>query len=200
VRIRSCGSDQREAHYGGYRQPSQAPRSRYPRQHNAPLVLTNRQHTHFILESSDSCLSNFLGITPDDLIDSGWQRVERALLSARSEDHLIVHWFLTPDDADTHTDAHWHDNARIEKFVRVVVPTLADQLRASMLTVAVPWNVTDERATLTLVAVITGEPAAIAARSVTRSALADAAPYWKLGTEAVDPPAPLVEIVLNLTI
>ncbi len=37
-------------------------------------------------------------------------------------------------------DEHFGDNDRTAKFLRVVVPTLADQLSASSLWVAVPWT------------------------------------------------------------
>ncbi len=134
------------------------------------------------------------------LLPAGWQRVETALLSAPTEDHLIVHWFETPDGAETHSDAHWHDQARIEKFVRIVIPTLAEQLRASSLTVAVPWDVDDETATLALIAAASGRPSAIEARALTRTALADAAPYWRLGSEPVAPPTALAEIAVKLTL
>jgi hypothetical protein len=135
-----------------------------------------------------------------ELIAEGWQRVGCELLRARSAEHLIIHWFRTPTDADTHADAHWYDDSRIEKFVRIVIPTLAEQLDASMLTVAVPWGVDDDSATLALIAVVAGQPAVIDARTLTRSRLADAAPYWILGTEPVAAPTRLHEIVVNLTI
>ena len=136
----------------------------------------------------------------EQLIQAGWERVEQALLRASSEHHLIIHWFQTPENSETHSDAHWHNDERTVKFVRVVIPTLAEQLRATDLTVAVPWQVGAERATLVLIAATAGQAATLAARPLTRSALADAPPYWKLSPTAAEPPAVLAELVAQLVI
>ncbi len=131
--------------------------------------------------------------TLQELGEHGWRLAAASLARAASDTALVMHWFVTPDDADVHSDEHFGSNDRTRTFIRVVVPTLAEQLDASLLTVAVAWEIDDRPALLVLVSAIRGQPAAIEAREITPRPGATLPPFWELATEAATPPPELIE-------
>jgi hypothetical protein len=136
-----------------------------------------------------------------ELAAHGWRLVEEALAGAASDRALVTHWFVTPDDSSVHTDEHFGSNERTVTFVGVVVPTLADQLDASVVVVAVPWNRDGRPSLLVLVAALRGQPAAVEARALTPSvAVRDGLPWWSLGTEPVEVPPALLNAVAHLVL
>lgn len=130
----------------------------------------------------------------------GWRLVEAALAGAGSRTALVVHWFATPTDASVHMDDHFGDDARTLRFMAVVVPTLADQLAASRLAVAVPWELEAERALMVLLTAARGEPAAVQARALTAAAEASGPPWWRLAAQPVPAPERFRELAALLRI
>jgi hypothetical protein len=111
---------------------------------------------------------------------------------------LVTHWFVTPDDASVNADAHFGSDARTERFLGVVVPTLIDQLEASLVSVSLPWGLDSTSPLLVLVSILPGEPAMIEARALERAVGARTAPWWTLGERRKAPPAELSEIAAHL--
>lgn len=135
--------------------------------------------------------------TATELACRGWKVAEATLLQAESAETLVTHWFLTPTDAEVHVDEHFGDNTRTARFLRVVVPTLADQLDASMLWVGVPWDLEREKPLMLLLAGVRGQPPVLEARALHRSAGASQAPWWLLG-EHSSPPGELLELAARM--
>jgi hypothetical protein len=138
--------------------------------------------------------------TLPELTAYGWRIVRERLAVAPSELTLVTHWFVTPEDSAVHGDEHFGSDARTARFLGVVVPTLADQLGASLVSVAVPWGLGGETPLLVLVSALPGEAARIEARLLRRVTGAVTAPWWTLGEEQVAPPDELAEIAAQLRI
>ena len=136
--------------------------------------------------------------TPEELRAHGWQLVEAAIAAAPSASELIIHWFATPQDANVHSDEHFADDARTLKFLSLVVPTLADQLEASMLAVGVPWDLSGARPLMVLLTAIRGEPASFEARELKRLDVRGKPPWWLLGDERLAVPAELAELASRI--
>jgi hypothetical protein len=142
------------------------------------------------------------GETPasvEELIARGWQLVADRLAHARSERELVTHWFITPEDSSVNTDEHFGSNERTVTFVRVVLPTLADQLDASHVLAAVPWDFEDQPALLVVIAALRGQEAVIEARPITRVENTES-PWWSVAEQTADPPTELIEEVALLSI
>jgi hypothetical protein len=137
-----------------------------------------------------------------ELIARGWELAADTLAHARSERELVTHWFITPEDSSVHTDEHFGNNERTVKFVRVVMPTLADQLEASHVLAAVPWDVADQPTLIVVIAALRGQDAVIEARPITRVESVEnaAPPWWSVAPETADPPIELIEEVALLSI
>lgn len=138
--------------------------------------------------------------TLPELTAHGWRIVRERLTVAPTELALVTHWFVTPEDSAVHGDEHFGSDARTERFLGVVVPTLADQLGASLVMVAVPWGLDSETPSLVLVSALPGQAAGIEARPLQRVAGTHAAPWWTLSEQPVAPPAELAEIAARLRI
>jgi hypothetical protein len=140
--------------------------------------------------------------TIEELIAHGWELAADTLAHAQSERELVTHWFITPEDSAVNSDEHFGSNERTVTFVRLVLPTLADQLDASHMLTAVPWDVDDQPALLVLIAALHGEDAVIEARPITRVERNEnaAPPWWSMAPETADPPVELIEEVALLSI
>lgn len=138
--------------------------------------------------------------TLPELTARGWRIVSARLAVAANDRVLVTHWFVTPDDSSVHGDEHFGSDARTARFLGVVVPTLADQLRASLVSVAAPWGLEAGDPVLALISALPGEPAAIEVRALRRVTGAGAAPWWTLGEDPLAPPAELAEIASRLRI
>ena len=129
--------------------------------------------------------------------DPRWEIVSAALGDAATEHQLVVHWFDTPEDSSVNVDEHFGANERTAKFLRVVVPTLADQLAASGFWVAVPWDLDRSSPLMVLLSSPEGRQPTIEAREV-RRAPDPGPPWWRLGRGPVDPPRELQEIAARM--
>jgi hypothetical protein len=138
--------------------------------------------------------------TVAELTAHGWRLAEESLRTAGSDRALVTHWFLTPADADVHMDEHFGSNERTLTFVSVVIPTLAQQLDARMLTVSVPWDAAGEPSLLAVIATIPGQPAVVEARELIRLDDRSAAPWWHLAQGDVEVPADLQAAVTGLRV
>lgn len=138
--------------------------------------------------------------TLSELTAHGWRIVSERLALAANDRVLVMHWFVTPDDSSVHGDEHFGSDARTARFLGVVVPTLADQLHASLVSVAVPWGLDEETPSLVLISALPGQAAGTEARPLRRVVGARAAPWWTLGEAPVSPPAELAEIASRLQI
>jgi hypothetical protein len=136
--------------------------------------------------------------TSRDLTIYGWDLVSAELARAESDRVLVTHWLLTAEDSSVHSDEHFGSNERTTNFVHVVLPTLADQLAASHLVAAVPWDQLGEPALLALVAWVRGEQAVIDARPISRLGLEVRPPWWSLAAESTTPPPELAEAIRSL--
>lgn len=135
-----------------------------------------------------------------ELARHGWQIIANALGHAATETTLVAHWFLAPNDDAVQTDPHFGGNPRTAKFLRVVVPTLADQLSASMFAVAVPWDLDGDLPLMVLLYAISGQRPAIEARRLHRNDGAISAPWWRLGSELVSVPDELAAITSAMSV
>lgn len=136
-----------------------------------------------------------------ELARHGWQIIANALTAAESENALIAHWFLTPDDSSVHMDPHFGDDDRTAKFLRVVVPTLADQLGASMLWVAVPWGIDTDAPLMVLLSAFRGQRPMIEGRRLTRSQEAGGGPpWWSVESEPAELPEELLALAERMVI
>lgn len=134
-------------------------------------------------------------------VEPYWEFVSAALRDAAGERQLVVHWFQTPDDASVNLDEHFGGNERTAKYLRVVVPTLADQLDAQSLWTAVPWELDGRLSQMVLVVARGGQPTVIEARALTPvRAASPTPPWWDLGPDLVAPPKALVEIATQMLI
>jgi hypothetical protein len=131
--------------------------------------------------------------TPDELVAHGWLLVQRTLAGAESERLLVTHWFVTAEDDSVHSDEHFGSDERTTRFLGVVLPTLIDQLAPSLVMVAVPWGLGGEDATMSVVALLPGQPAAFQSRTLRRSG-ESGPPWWSLGGEQVSSPVALAEL------
>lgn len=130
----------------------------------------------------------------------GWRLVEDALAGAGSSMALVVHWFATPTDASVHMDEHFGSDARTLRFMAVAVPTLADQLEASRLAVAVPWQLDAEQPLMVLLAAARGEPSAVQARALIDVGASAGPPWWRLAAQTVPAPEQFRELAALLRI
>lgn len=136
-----------------------------------------------------------------DLLARGWAMAEATLASAGSERALVTHWFVTGEDDGVNTDDHFGSDERTLRFLGVALPTLIDQLRASVAVVAVPWNVDGAAPSLSVVAVAAGAEAAVETRALTRlSAAEPGPPFWRLEPGRVTPPPQLAAIASGLVL
>jgi hypothetical protein len=126
--------------------------------------------------------------------------VKDTIATAESPASLIVHWFLTPDDTSVHMDDHFADDSRTLKFMSVVVPTLADQLDASMLAVAVPWELNDAGGLMVLLTALQGAEPTVEARTITRATGSSGPPWWVIGETQVEAPQQMRELAKILRI
>jgi hypothetical protein len=138
--------------------------------------------------------------TLEELIAQGWRSVEERLTMAASEMALVTHWFVTPQDSDVNVNAHFGSDARTARFLGVVVPTLAEELNASLVSVSVPWALDGPAPLLALISLLPNQPAVAQARPLLRNPDAATAPWWTLGEQRVAPPAELVQIAARLRI
>jgi hypothetical protein len=137
--------------------------------------------------------------TAAELTAYGWDLATAALARAESDRVLVTHWFHTAEDSSVNTDEHFGSNSRTTNFVHLVLPTLADQLDASHLVAAVPWDAQGEPALLVLVAWIRGESAMVDARALSRRPAGEVnPPWWALAAEATAPPSELVQAARSL--
>jgi hypothetical protein len=136
----------------------------------------------------------------DQLNARGWAAVERNLETAASELALVTHWFVTPEDDSVHSDQHLGSDERTLTFLRVVVPTLAQQLSASIVSVAVPWNLDGGAPLMALVSAVGGEVPRIEARALIRSNRSPGPPWWRLGEDLVVVPVELADVAAGLRI
>ena len=129
--------------------------------------------------------------------DPHWEIVSAALADAATEHQLVVHWFHTPEDSSVNIDEHFGANERTAKFLRVVVPTLADQLAAARFWVAVPWDLDTAAPLMVLLSANERQQPTIEAREIRRAA-DPGPPWWRLGRGRVDPPRELQEIAARM--
>lgn len=139
--------------------------------------------------------------TVAELTRRGWRMAERTLASAATERTLVSHWFVTPDDDSIHTDEELGGDERTLTFLRVVIPTLAEQLAASIVAVAVPWNLgsVDGHPLLVLVALIHDQPAEAQARRLIGVA-GTGPPWWSLSEDLMAIPRALGDVTGRLRI
>jgi hypothetical protein len=138
--------------------------------------------------------------TLSTLTARGWELAEDQLMAASDELILVTHWFVTPDDASVNADAHFGSDTRTERFFAVVVPTLIDQLEASLVSISVPWGLDSAAPRLVLVSLLPDAPPIVEARTLKRLVGAQTAPWWQLATERVAPPAELSAVTARLRI
>jgi hypothetical protein len=137
--------------------------------------------------------------TLGELARHGWIMIAKALTRATTEDALVAHWFLTPDDASVHIDDQFGGNDRTATFLRVVVPTLADQLDASSLWVAAPWDLETTKPLMALLVGIRGQQPMLEARAVSRHPDPTAGPpWWVVDNIPLEPPAELAELAAKM--
>ena len=130
----------------------------------------------------------------EELIGFGWEIAESTLVRAASELTLVTHWFQTGEDDSVNADDHFGSDERTLRFVTVALPTLIDQLNASMAVVAVPWELDGVAPSLSVVAVVLGQPAGLATRTLTRTGTGPEPPFWRLEPDAREPPAQLARV------
>jgi hypothetical protein len=135
-----------------------------------------------------------------ELVSFGWEIAGATLATAESELTLVTHWFETGEDDSVNADDHFGSNERTLRFLGVVLPTLIDQLGARMAVVAVPFDLDDASPSLSVIALASGGPAALATRPLTRLPAESGPPFWRLEPELRDPPPQLTRVAGALTL
>jgi hypothetical protein len=133
-----------------------------------------------------------------ELIDFGWEIAESTLATAASELTLVTHWFQTGEDDSVNADDHFGSDERTLRFLTVALPTLIDQLNASMAVVAVPWELESPAVSLSVLAIVPGAPAVLATRTLTRLEAGVGGPFWRLEPGPRTSPAQLALVASAL--
>jgi hypothetical protein len=125
---------------------------------------------------------------------------EATLASADSERRLVTHWFLTGEDDSVNSDDHFGSDERTLRFLGMALPTLIDQLGATLAVVALPWDLEGGSPTLTVIAVTAGAATAVQARALRRLQDQSGPPFWRLSSDVVEAPARLVAVASGMVV